>query len=90
MSNNRMWLRNVRTGRQILIGKYLPSSGWCVPPVLELDRLQAFFDVNEVPLDERDNPGDGDNEYGVLYEMGEPNEGRTVKCPKTGWWRAKP
>lgn len=28
MANNRMWLKNKRTGAQVLLAKYYPSTGW--------------------------------------------------------------
>lgn len=89
MSNNRMWLRNTRTGKQILLAKYYPSLHWFSAGSIDDDKLNAFFDEHETPIESRVDANSGDNEYTLVYECGEPNEGETVQDPKTGRWRAK-
>lgn len=50
MANNRMWLRNTRTGDKILLAKFYPSGGWS--PYVDGDGLQSFFALNDFTRDQ--------------------------------------
>lgn len=45
MANNRMYLKNTRTGQKVYLAKYYPSTGWYVVAEESLnDRLALAFD----------------------------------------------
>lgn len=86
MSDNRMWLRNTRTGEQVMLANYLPSTGWIAKA--DAEKLRHVIEDHDLPLHQRKDPQHGDNDWRVVYEHGEPNEGETVQEPLTGIWRA--
>ena len=63
MANNRMWLKNKRTGAQVLIAKYYPSCGWGVFHGDLGDRIGTILSVNEPPPTRM-----GDNDWVIEYE----------------------
>jgi len=72
MANNRMYLINRRTGKQILLAKYYPSTGWCVFHDNLAVKLDVLLHENE-PLP----TSWGDNDWEIEFEQrarGESNE----------------
>ena len=49
MANNRMYLVNTRTGQEVYLAKFFPSTGWYVPNGMETlqDRLNKAFDESD-------------------------------------------
>lgn len=46
MANNRMYLKNTRTGKRIYLAKYYPSTGW-YPVIDSKEDLEFKFDEAE-------------------------------------------
>lgn len=68
MANNRMYLRNKRTGACVLIAKFYPSDGWQCKGQLQARLNRAFTGsdftpeeqrVNAAAIDKTLNPFDG-------------------------------
>lgn len=64
MSNNRMWLRNKRTGQQILVAKYYPSTGWFTYHESLTGKLDDLFDKSDEPRTQW-----GSNDWKLEYEI---------------------
>lgn len=64
MANNRMYLKNKRTGAQVLLAKYYPSTGWYVFHDDIRVRMDDLFDRNEAPASMW-----GDNDWTIEYEQ---------------------
>lgn len=47
MANNRMWLKNVKTGEQVLLAKYYPTTGWYTFHDDIGKRMDALFDADD-------------------------------------------
>lgn len=69
MANNRMYLRHKITGRQVIIAKYYPETGW-YPVDWPIDgnglkeRLAVLFDDD----DHAEGRMWGENDYEIVYE----------------------
>lgn len=64
MANNRMWLKNKRTGAQVLLAKYYPTTGWYTFHDDIHDKLDNLFEDNEP------NPSQwGDNDWLIEYDQ---------------------
>jgi hypothetical protein len=76
MANNRMYLKNRRTGAKVLLAKYYPSTGWYAfhAPDRGVDlisKLDETFDTNEP-----ETTMWGDNDWLIEYEHEvEPHNG---------------
>ena len=85
MANNRMWLKNKRTGDKVLLAKYFPSGGWMVSDGeegLSFRMQRCFFNADKFA----DNPGGilglplsdggmyGGNDWLIEYEIEEEVE----------------
>lgn len=68
MANNRMFLKNKRTGAKMMIAKYYPCTGWYPFPENLNPRLGKLFEENEPSPSQW-----GDNDWVIEYEM-EPEE----------------
>lgn len=64
MANNRMWLKNKRTGAKVLLAKYYPATGWYPFPADLHARLGRLFDENEPAPSQW-----GDNDWLIEYEQ---------------------
>lgn len=64
MANNRMWLKNNRTGKRVLLGTYYPYARWCVFHDDMSSYVDGFFRSNRGPVTQW-----GDNEYVIEYDV---------------------
>jgi hypothetical protein len=71
MANNRMYLRNKRTGAKLLLARYYPSTGWNnYYGLIFGDRLDALF------KDKEPDPTQwGDNDWEIEYEHNHDQDG---------------
>ena len=67
MANNRMYLRNTRTGKALMIAKYYPSTGWSM--VKEAADVTAFFREQDFGCltDEQGKANSASPNFGVPY-----------------------
>lgn len=68
MANNRMYLKNTRTGERFYLAKYYPSTGWYIVGDNLDDRLNEFFDVQDFGGGERPRFSMGDM-YGAEWVL---------------------
>jgi hypothetical protein len=64
VANNRMYFKNKRTGAEVLIAKYYPSTGWTVFHEGLGQRIDNLLRENEAP-----RSAWGDNDWEIEYEM---------------------
>lgn len=69
MANNRMYLKNKRTGEKILLAKYFPTGGWQTYHANLDQKLDDIFEQNEA-----EPTFSGDNDWEIEYEGKAENE----------------